>query len=121
MGRPINNKHFGNAAGKFKVKMTLADGSIDTGAYVIKQIGSHRYRVSNGIETRNLYLAQTSAKAVSLGDESMTILVQPYGGGATEHAREIRGYLVYTCEGNVYQWRLGFTPTQAGWASIIVI
>jgi hypothetical protein len=59
---PINNKNFG--AGK--VKVYFYDGAALTSGYVVKQIGTKRYVVSNGTVTKTVSLAPTADLAKRL-------------------------------------------------------
>ena len=102
---PVSSKAFGNATGRVQVQFTLEAGGITTG-WIVKQIGTHRYRVSDGTETRNCYLAQTTAKAGTLGDEAMTILITK-SDASVEHVRKLFSVVALTTEGSRLTWQIG--------------
>jgi hypothetical protein len=119
--RPINKRNFGNILGRIAVRMTKANGTIVDG-YIVKQIGSHRYSVSDGVETRNLYLAQTTAKALTLGDESMTILITK-SDNSVEHIRTLFSRIVHTTQGSTLSWSgiPAVTPRQGMISPTVVV
>jgi hypothetical protein len=90
MGRPIKKSWFGAAvtAGAQIVVdgVKWADGTTSTGAYIVKQTGSHAYVVSNGTKTETVFMVNASATG-SLAAGECFILATPFGGAALPCAK----------------------------------
>jgi hypothetical protein len=103
MGRPIKKSFFGNpaAAGAQIVlnSARIAGQSAATGYYIVRQVGTGRFQVTNGTLTGVVRLV--GAGALQHGEAH--VIVKPFG-GADEYARVIHNRTVKTWSGNVYKW-----------------
>lgn len=108
MGRPLNKKYLGDPAlpGKHVV-MTSAwiAGEVGPaeGFYVVRQVGTGRYQVTNGTVTGVVRLAD----AGPLTEGEAHLVVNPFGDdNDDEYARLIHNRSVKTWEGHSYKWSL---------------
>lgn len=108
MGRPLNKKYLGSPAlpGKHVV-MTSAwiAGEVGPaeGFYVVRQVGTGRYQVTNGSVTGVVRLAD----AGPLEQGEAHLVVNPFGDdNDDEYARVIHNRSVKTWEGHSYKWSL---------------
>lgn len=108
MGRPLNKKYMGSPAlpGKHVV-MTSAwiAGEVGPaeGFYVVRQVGTGRYQVTNGAVTGVVRLAD----AGPLEQGEAHLVVNPFGDdNDDEYVRIIHNRSVKTWEGHSYKWSL---------------
>lgn len=119
MGRPLNKKYLGNPAKPSKqvvLSSAWVAGEVGPaeGFYVVRQVGTGRYQVTNGTVTGVVRLV--GAGALKAGEAHLEVV--PFGaGGAVEHARILHNRTVKTWEGNVYKWSLD-AATEVGQADI---
>lgn len=79
--KPVNDKYFGSGSGKISVSYHNGSGTV-TG-YIVKQVGTSSFIVTDGSTTRRVRLAQTTATAATLTDGFMRIAATGGGSGAT--------------------------------------
>jgi hypothetical protein len=125
---PLNKKNFGAKAGKLAVK--FYDGSSIKTGWVLAQVGSVRYKVTDGTTTKIARLCQTTAEvtaltagtgpAASLRATLCTIEITPYG-GSVENIRKMSTFRVFTVQGSHVVWKLGTTATAAGHGTIAIV
>ncbi len=112
MPRPINDRNFGNAA-NLSIKVRYHNGTSVTTGYIVKQLGTRRFRVtSNGTTTFDVTLAQTTGAATTLAAGLCSIVIVPHG-GSSENVMRLNSKLAYTTQGKTLSWQYAAT-TQAG-------
>ena len=111
MGKPIQKKNFGPAAGTgLQIVVNgakWADGTTATGAYIVKQRGSNAYVVSNGTtKTETLFMVNATTVGGLLSGQCF-ITATPFGGSARP-CKKIAQYRVdvFSADGTVdsYSW-----------------
>lgn len=122
---PINNKNFGAKAGKLAVK--FYDGSSVKTGWILAQVGSSRYKVTDGTTTKIVTLAQSTTQVTALTagtgpDASMraslgTIEITPHG-GSLENVKKLTQAQAVTVQGSFVTWKLGVASAAAGQGTI---
>jgi hypothetical protein len=101
----------GRIAIKFNNGMGVVSGSI------VKQTGSRRFVVTDGVKEFTVTLARTLADVEALGAGLATIECFPYLMGAVspiaEHIHKFEQFICYTVEGHRYGWRFA-VPFEVG-------
>ncbi len=125
---PINNKNFGATAGRLAVK--FYDGSSVKTGWVLAQVGTSRYKVTDGTTTKIVTLAQSTDQVTALTagtgpDAAMradlgTIEMTPFG-GSVENVKKLMGSQAVTVQGSFITWQLGVTATAAGQGTTAVV
>lgn len=125
---PINNTNFGAKAGKLAVK--FYDGSSVKTGWVLAQVGTTRYKVTDGTVTQIVSLAQTTTQVTALTagtgpDAAMraslgVIEITPHG-GSVEHIKRLAAKQAFTVQGSFITWELGVVSAAAGQGTIAVI
>ena len=84
MGRPLNKRYFGEpTAGGNEIKVRFrATGEAEANGWIVKQLGSKKFRCTDGTNTEDCTLADVSQGALAVGD--MTITVKDDGGTARQ-------------------------------------
>lgn len=105
MGRPLNKKYFGNPAlPGSQIVLTSAwiagAGSAAAGFYIVKQVGTGKYLVSNGTDSGVVKLVDLIADA----EGEATLAVQPFGSAQLEYVKNIYSRTVKTFDDNTYKW-----------------
>lgn len=112
MPRPLNDRNFGNTA-ETSIKIRYHDGTSVVQGYIVKQLGTRRFRVTtDGTLTYDVTLAQSTATAATLTDGNCTIQITPHG-GSTENIMRLAAKLAYTTQGKTLSWQYAAT-TLAG-------
>ena len=110
MPRPLHKRNFSNAANT-SIKVTYHNGSTTVTGYVVKQLGSKKFRVTtDGTTTFDVTLAQNSTLAGTLTAGYCTITCAPHGGG-TKYIMNVTSKKCVTTDGSVYTWQ--YTATDA--------
>jgi hypothetical protein len=74
MGRPINKKYFGTpTAGGNEIKVQFYDGAASKNGWIIKQIGSKKFRVTDGATTKDCTLVDKASAALAAGEMTITV------------------------------------------------
>ena len=84
MGRPINKRFFGEpTTGGDEIKVRFrATGEAEANGWIVKQLGSKKFRCTDGTNTEDCTLADVSQGSLAVGD--MTITVKDDGGTARQ-------------------------------------
>ena len=83
MGRPINKRYFGTPSdGGNEIKVQFYDGSASVNGWIIKQLGSKKFRVTDGATIKDCFLVDKASGALAAGE--MTITVKDDGGTARQ-------------------------------------
>jgi hypothetical protein len=103
MGRPLNKRYFGEpTAGGNEIKVRFrATGQAEANGWIVKQLGSKKFRCTNGTYTEDCTLADKAQGTLAVGD--MTITVQDYGGTARQ-VTKIAGRMVTLDTGAKVDW-----------------
>lgn len=113
-------EYVGGEPGKIAIK--FFNGSEVVGGYIVKQIGSRRYIVTqDGITEFTVKLVRTMAGLSEMGAGMATIEVFPVVDGVEleepEHAHRVEQFTCYTVEGHKFGWRFD-TADENGEANI---
>tara|TARA_B100000949_G_C14085791_1_gene367796 strand:- start:25 stop:429 length:405 start_codon:yes stop_codon:yes gene_type:complete len=111
MGRPINKRHFGtpDSGLDFKVRFK-ATGETEADGWIIKQVGSKRFKCTDGTNTEVCTLADKDHNALADGD--MTISIKDSADSdAIKQVTKITGRRVTVTGGAQIPW--DFTGTGA--------
>lgn len=105
MGRPLKKSFFGSPAtgGKQLVLSHVwLEGSTEaeTGFWIVRQVGTGRYQVTNGTKVGVVKLVDAMPDAPGEG----VIIVTPFGASQVEYASKIFNRTVKTFDGNSYMW-----------------
>jgi hypothetical protein len=84
MGRPINKRFFGEpTAGGNEIKVRFrATGQTEANGWIVKQLGSKKFRCTDGTNTEDCTIVDKSQGTLAVGD--MTITVKDDGGTARQ-------------------------------------
>ena len=84
MGRPLNKRYFGEpTAGGNEIKVRFrATGEAEANGWIVKQLGSKKFRCTDGTNTEDCTLADVSQGSLAVGE--MTITVKDDGGTARQ-------------------------------------
>lgn len=116
MGRPLKKSFFGSPStgGKQLVlsHVWLEDSTAaETGFWIIRQVGTGRYQVTNGTKVGVVKLVDALPVAAGEG----TIEINVFGSSVREYASKIFNRTVKTFDGNSYKWSAE-TATEVGQA-----
>jgi hypothetical protein len=104
MGRPLNKRYFGPpTAGGEEIKVQFYDGSASVNGWIVKQLGSKKFRVTDGTTTKDCFLVDKASAA--LGADEMTITVKDDGGTARQ-VTKIAGRKVTLDTGATIAWNM---------------
>ena len=103
MGRPLNNRFFGEpTAGGNEIKVRFrATGEAEANGWIVKQLGSKKFRCTDGSNTEDCTLADKASGTLAVGD--MTIVVKDDGGTARQ-VTKIAGRKVTLDSGASIAW-----------------
>ena len=103
MGRPINKRFFGEpAAGGNEIKVRFrATGETEANGWITKQLGSKKFRCTDGTDVEDCTLADKAQGTLAAGD--MTITVKDDGGTARQ-VTKIAGRMVTLDTGARIAW-----------------
>lgn len=103
MGRPINKRFFGEpTAGGNEIKVRFrATGETEANGWIVKQLGSKKFRCTDGTDTEDCTLADKAQGTLAAGD--MTITVKDDGGTARQ-VTKIAGRMVTLDSGTKISW-----------------
>ena len=103
MGRPLNKRFFGEPTAdgnEIKVRFR-ATGQTEANGWIVKQLGSKKFRCTDGTNTEDCTLVDKSQGALAVGD--MTITVKDDGGTARQ-VTKIAGRKVTLDTGTSIPW-----------------
>ena len=103
MGRPINKRYFGEpTAGGNEIKVRFrATGEAEANGWIVKQLGSKKFRCYDGTNTMDCTLADKAQGTLAVGE--MTITVKDDGGTARQVVK-IAGRMVTLDSGDKIAW-----------------
>lgn len=103
MGRPINKKYFGppTAAGN-EIKVRFYDGSAAKPGWIIKQLGTKKFRVTDGTTIKDCKLVTENAAQINAEGE-MSISVKNDANQVVQVAK-ITGNLIVDENNNSIKW-----------------
>ena len=103
MGRPLNKRFFGEpTAGGNEIKVRFrATGETEANGWIVKQLGSKKFRCTDGTDTEDCTLADKAQGTLAAGD--MTITVKDDGGTARQ-VTKIAGRKVTLDSGESIAW-----------------
>jgi hypothetical protein len=125
MGRPIKKEFIGNPAtsGRTSKAVVLSSAWIPGAAglasgqvYIVKQTGTGRYSVTDGVHTGVVHLVA----GMPANPGEATIVVTPFGGAPVEHAKIIYNRTVSTWEDHNYEWNANVLATVVGQSDLPV-
>ena len=106
MGRPLNKKFFGApTAGGSEIKVQFHNGTKSVNGYIVKQLGSKKFRCTDGVATTDCLLVDKAAGAIAAGE--MSIVVKD-DAGAVKQVTKISGKKVTLDTGATIAWN--FAP-----------
>ena len=109
MGRPLNKKFFGApTAGGNEIKVAFFNGTESVNGYIVKQLGSKKFRCTDGVATADCFLTDAAAAALTAGQ--MSIVVKD-AAEAVRQVTKISGRQMTTDQGNKLGW--GFDAAAA--------
>ena len=103
MGRPLNKRYFGEpTAGGNEIKVRFrATGQAEVNGWIVKQLGSKKFRCTNGTYTEDCTIVDKAQGTLAVGD--MTITVKDDGGTARQVVK-ISGRTVTLDSGTKIAW-----------------
>ena len=107
----IPSDYIGSDSGRIAIKFN--NGTEVGSGFIVKQTGTRRYVVSDGVTEREVSLARTMAAINDLGEGLATIEIFPFIDGeiseTPEHIHRFEQFVCFTVEGHKYGWRFGRT------------
>lgn len=123
--RPIHKRNFGAKAGKLAVK--FYDGSSVKTGWVLAQLGTAKYKITDGTTTVIRRLCQTTTEITALtagtGPDAAyrtslcTIEITPHG-GSVENVKRLHEKRALTVQGSTVSWKLGVASSAAGQGTV---
>jgi len=102
MGRPLNKKFFGApTAGGSEIKVQFHNGTKSVNGYIVKQLGSKKFRCTDGVATTDCFLVDKAAGAIAAGE--MSIVVKD-DAGAVKQVTKISAKKVTLDTGTTIAW-----------------
>ena len=102
MGRPLNKKFFGApTAGGSEIKVQFHNGTKSVNGYIVKQLGSKKFRCTDGVIEKDCFLVDKAAGAIAAGE--MSIVVKD-DAGAVKQVTKISGKKVTLDTGATIAW-----------------
>ena len=102
MGRPLNKRFFGapTAAGN-EIKVQFHNGTESVNGYIVKQLGSKKFRCTDGVIEKDCFLVDKAAAAIAAGE--MSIVVKD-DAGAVKQVTKISAKKVTLDTGTTIAW-----------------
>ena len=102
MGRPLNKKFFGApTTGGSEIKVQFHNGTASVNGYIVKQLGSKKFRCTDGVIEKDCFLVDKAAAAIAAGE--MSIVVKD-DAGAVKQVTKISGKKVTLDTGTTIAW-----------------
>ena len=115
MGRPLNKKYFGApTAGGNEIKVQFHNGTASVNGYIVKQLGSKKFRCTDGVTEKDCFLVDKAAGAVAAGEMSIVIKDD---GGTVRQVNKIAGRKMTMDTNATIGWNFS-TATDDGAAQI---
>jgi hypothetical protein len=105
MGRPLNKRFFGapTAAGN-EIKVQFHNGTESVNGYIVKQLGSKKFRCTDGVIEKDCFLTDAAAAALTAGQMSIVIKDD---GNTIRQVTKITGRQLVTDSGSKLGWGFG--------------
>ena len=102
MGRPLNKRYFGApTSGGNEIKVQFHNGTASVNGYIVKQLGSKKFRCTDGVIEKDCFLVDKAAAAIAAGE--MSIVVKD-DAGAVKQVTKISGRKVTLDTGTTIAW-----------------
>ena len=102
MGRPLNKRYFGApTTGGNEIKIQFHNGTASVNGYIVKQLGSKKFRCTDGVIEKDCFLTDAAAAALTAGQ--MSIVVKD-DAGAVKQVIKIAGRKVTLDSGESIAW-----------------
>jgi len=104
MGRPLNKRYFGEPTtdgDEIKVRFYDTTNTQEVNGWIVKQLGSKKFRVTDGTVTEDCFLSTADDGALTSGD--MTITVKD-DADAVQQVTKISGRVVTLEDGSRTAW-----------------
>ena len=102
MGRPLNKRFFGApTTGGNEIKVQFHNGTASVNGYIVKQLGSKKFRCTDGISEKDCFLVDKAAAAIAAGE--MSIVVKD-DAGAVKQVTKISAKKVTLDTGATIAW-----------------
>ena len=112
MGRPLNKRFFGApTTGGNEIKVQFYNGNTSVNGYIVKQLGSKKFRCTDGITTKDCFLVDKAAAAIAAGE--MSIVVKD-DDGTVRQVTKISGKKVTLDTGTKISWGFAAYGDNAG-------
>ena len=112
MGRPLNKRFFGApTAGGNEIKVQFHNGTSSVNGYVVKQLGSKKFRCTDGVIEKDCFLTDAAAAALTAGQ--MSIVVKD-DAGAVKQVTKIAGRKVTVDTGASIGWNFSDSASDGG-------
>ena len=74
MGRPLNKRYFGTpTAGGNEIKVQFYNGTTSAAGWIVKQLGSKKFRCTDGTNTKDCTLVNAASAALTAGQMTITV------------------------------------------------
>ena len=105
MGRPLNKRFFGapTAAGN-EIKVQFHNGTESVNGYIVKQLGSKKFRCTDGVIEKDCFLTDVGATDLTAGQMSIVIKDD---GNTIRQVTKITGRQLVTDSGSKLGWGFG--------------
>ena len=105
MGRPLNKRFFGapTAAGN-EIKVQFHNGTASVNGYIVKQLGSKKFRCTDGVIEKDCFLTDVGATDLTAGQMSIVIKDD---GNTIRQVTKITGRQLVTDSGSKLGWGFG--------------
>jgi len=101
MGRPLNKRYFGTpTAGGDEIKVQFHNGTASVNGWIVKQLGSKKFRCTDGTATADCFLTDAASAALTAGQMSITV----DDGGTARQVVKISSHKVTMDNGGVINW-----------------
>ena len=102
MGRPLNKRYFGPpTAGGEEIKVQFYNGTGSVNGWIVKQLGSKKFRCTDGTATADCFLVDKVAGDVAADEMTITVLDD---GGTARQVVKIAGRRVTLDTGATIPW-----------------
>ena len=102
MGRPLNKRYFGEpTAGGDEIKVQFHNGTGSVNGWIVKQLGSKKFRCSDGTVEADCTLVDKASGSVAAGEMTITVLDDT---ATAKQVTKIAGRKVTTDTGESIAW-----------------
>ena len=109
MGRPLNKRYFGEpTAGGDEIKVQFHNGTASVPGWIVKQLGSKKFRCTDGTATEDCTLVDKASAAVAAGEMTITVLDDA---GNPKQVTKIAGRKVTLDTGESIAWNFSDSTT----------